>query len=99
MSKVYKGQVSIIMNTRGELALRKDPEGRFSAANAAELHETLQHLSKRHKVPINKYSLFIAENGKVPVLLANRFGQPYLAILPESPAEVVARKRAVKKLA
>lgn len=103
MSKVFRGPVSIILNTRNEIALKRDPEGKFSAESASELYETLTRLAKRYKAPINKYTLFIADGGKNPVLLANRFGAPYLALLPDAAAAAApgatAYKKTVKKLA
>jgi hypothetical protein len=96
-SKVYDGNVSIVLNTKGEIALRKDDDGKFSAANAAECLTTLRKLAKDRKVAINKYSLFVAEGGTEPVLMANRYGNPYIALLPKR-AEGAA-KRGVTKLA
>lgn len=96
-SKVFEGNVSIVLNTKGEIALRKDDDGKFSAENAAECLTTLRKLSKDRKAAINKYSLFVAEGGTEPVLMANRYGNPYIALLPKR-AEGTA-KRGVTKLA
>lgn len=82
-SKVYVGAVSIVLNTKGEIALKKDDEGKFSTANAAECLSTLRKLAKDRKATINKYSLFVAEGGTEPVLMANRYGNPYIALLPK----------------
>jgi hypothetical protein len=97
-AKTFEGGVSIIKNTKGEIALKRDPEGKFSASNAGECHAKLAELSKKLKSPINKYSLFVADGGTEPVLLANRFGNPYIALLPERGAGG-AKKLAVTKLA
>jgi len=97
-AKTYEGGVSIIKNTKGEIALKRDVEGKFSANNAGECHAKLTELSKKLKAPINKYSLFVADNGTEPVLLANRFGNPYIALLPKR-GDGVAKRNAVTKLA
>jgi hypothetical protein len=96
-AKTYEGGVSIIKNTKGEIALKRDPEGKFSASNAGECHAKLAELSKKLKAPINKYSLFVADGGTEPVLLANRFGNPYIALLPKRGEG--AKRNAVTKLA
>ena len=82
-SKVFVGNVSIVKNTKGEIALKKDAEGKFNAENATECYNTMRKLAKEHKASINKYSLFIADGGTEPVLLANRYGNPYIALLPK----------------
>jgi hypothetical protein len=97
-AKTFEGNVSVVLNTKGEIALKRDSEGKFSAANAAELHQTMTKLAKARKVAINKYSLFIADGGTEPVLLANRFGNPYIALLPKR-GEGNAKKASVTKLA
>jgi hypothetical protein len=80
-SSVFVGNVSIVLNTKGEIGLKKDGSGKFSAANAVECYETLSKLAKSKKLPINKYALYLAPNGTEPVLLANRYGNPYIALL------------------
>ena len=98
-SKVFEGGVSIVLNTKGELALKRDPEGKFSASNAKECYDTLRALAKSRKASINKYSLFATDNGTEPVLLANRYGNPYIALLPKRDGGGSAKKNAVTKLA
>lgn len=97
-SKTFEGAVSIVKNTKGEIALKRDPEGKFTATNAAECHQTMVALSKKLKAPVNKYSLFLAEGGTEPVLLVNRFGNPYIALLPKR-GEGGAKRAGVTKLA
>lgn len=80
-AKTFEGAVSIVLNTKGEIALKKDNEGKFSSENARECYETLTKLAKSRKAPINKYSLFVTDGGTEPVLLANRYGNPYIALL------------------
>lgn len=96
--KVFADNVSIVKNTKGEIALKRDPEGKFSAANASELYQTMIKLAKQHKATINKYSLFMVEGGTEPVLLANRYGNPYIALLPKRD-DAQVRRSAVTKLA
>lgn len=101
-TRVFSGGVSVVLNSKGEIALKRDPEGRFGAADAAELHKVLLALAKKHKAQINKYCLFMAPGGSEPVLLANRYGNPYLAILTprrEAPDGTTAPKKGVVKLA
>lgn len=98
-AKTFVGNISIVLNTKGEIALKRDPEGKFSAANAAECYQTMMRLAKGRKAPINKYSLFLVENGTEPVLLANRYGNPYLALLPKREDGQVKRNASVTKLA
>lgn len=97
-AKTFEGSVSIVKNTKGEIALKRDPEGKFTAANAGECHAKLVELSKKLKAPINKYSLFVADGGTEPVLLANRFGNPYIALLPKR-GDGAVKRNAVTKLA
>ena len=85
-AKTFEGSVSIVLNTKGEIALKKDLEGKFTAENAVECYETLTKLAKARKAAINKYSLYIPEGGTEPVLLANRFGNPYIALLAKREA-------------
>lgn len=96
-SKVFDGNVSIVLNTKGEIALKKDVDGKFSAANAAECYAMLKKLAKDRKVAINKYSLFLVDGGTEPALLANRYGNPYIAVLPKQTEG--GAKRGVTKLA
>ena len=97
-AKTFEGGVSIVKNTKGEIALKRDVEGKFNASNSAECYQTMVTLSKKLKSTINKYSLFIADGGTEAVMLANRFGNPYIALLPKRGDNAVKRN-AVTKLA
>ena len=97
-AKTFDGSVTIVLNTKGEIALKRDPEGKFSAENAKECYDTMSKLAKARKASINKYSLFMVESGTEPVLLANRYGNPYIALLPKR-ADGQAKRNAVTKLA
>jgi len=97
-AKTFEGSVSIVKNTKGEIALKRDPEGKFNAGNATECYAKLTELGKKLKAPINKYSLFVADGGTEPVMLANRFGNPYIALLPKR-GDGNVKRNAVTKLA
>jgi len=97
-SKVFEGNVSIVKNTKSEIALKRDPDGRFSAENAKECYDTMTKLAKTHKTSVNKYSLLVVDGGTEAVLLANRYGNPYIALLPKR-ADGAAKRSTVTKLA
>jgi hypothetical protein len=82
-NKTFEGKVSVVLNTKGEIALKRDPQGSWDASNASELYRKMQDLSKTKKKAINAYSLFLVDGGTEVVLLANRFGNPYIAVLPK----------------
>jgi len=96
-AKTFVGSVSIVKNTKGEITLKRDPEGKFNSENAAECYAKLVELSKKLKATINKYSLFVADGGTEPVMLANMFGNPYIALLPKRDGQ--AKRSSVTKLA
>lgn len=98
MSKVFDGKVSILPKGDDEMELVKDEEGNFSAENAAELYAKMQEIAKKKKLKIHKWSLMETKGGTEPVLLANRWGKPYLAILPKRPDGKTGRKK-LEKLA
>jgi hypothetical protein len=97
-SKTFEGNVSIVLNTKGEIALKRDPEGGWDASKAQALHVKMGELAKKHKAKISSYALFQAEGGTEPVLLANRYGNPYVALLPKR-GEGGATRKGVTKLA
>lgn len=82
-NKTFEGKVSVVLNTKGEIALKRDPQGSWDASNASELYRKMLDLSKAKKKAINAYSLFLVDGGTEVVLLANRFGNPYIAVLPK----------------
>jgi hypothetical protein len=97
-AKTFEGRVSVIANSKGEIALKRNPEGKFTAEDAAEIHKVMMEAAKKHKATINKYSLFLPEGGTEPVLLANRYGNPYIALLPKR-AEGTAKRKSVTIIA
>lgn len=98
-AKTFVGSVSIVLNTKGEIALKKDNEGKFTAADAAEIYSQMKSFSKANKAGINKYSLFVVDGGKEPVLLVNRYGNPYIALLKAQDGASGGSKKTVTKLA
>jgi len=97
-SKTFEGKVSVVLNTKGEIALKRDSEGAWDASQAQELYTKLLELAKKQKTIVNKYSLWVGiPNGTEPVLLANRYGNPYIALLPKR--EDSGPKQKVTKLA
>lgn len=85
VSKKYIGNVSVFPHDKktGEktLKLRPDVEGAFSNENAAELRDTLRKLAKAHS---RKDGIFNPDGkGSIPIILADRWGAPYMALLPD----------------
>lgn len=97
MSRIFEGNVSVFMNTKGEIALKRDAEGSWNAENATALAKKMVELSKKHKCGIHKWSYFVAEGGKDVLLMADRFGNPRITILPpqsDKPAKAKMTKLA-----
>jgi hypothetical protein len=81
MAKIYKGQVSIFANTKGEAVVKADPNGQFTFETASELYTALVKAAKEHKLKPRVFKPEAA--GDTPVLMADRWGNPYLALLPQ----------------
>jgi hypothetical protein len=84
MAMIYKGKVSIFQNTKGQITVKRDDEGNFSADNVDELYSKMLEFSKKLKAEIKAYKP--EANANTPVLLADRYGNPYIALLKESKA-------------
>ena len=99
MAKIYNGNVSIIKNLKGQITVSPDAEGKFSAANVQELYETMVKLGKKHKAECRFYKP--EAGGDTPILFADRWGKPYVAVLParKAPGETTVTRPAVVKLA
>lgn len=99
MAKIYKGTVSVILNTKGQIAVSPDVDGKFSAANVTELYTTMQQLAKKHKAECRFYKP--EAGGDTPILFADRWGKPYVAVLParKAPGETTVTRPTVQKLA
>lgn len=94
MATIYKEPVSVYSNTKGELTIRPDPSGKWGWQNTPALYSRLQELSTEHKMPVKVYKP--DPNGSEPILLTDRYGKPYLALLSPSKAP---SKATITKLA
>ena len=97
MSRIFEGNVSIVENTKGEIALKRDADGSWNHENAEALYAKALELSKKMKKPLHKWSFFKADGGKDVLLMADRYGNPRITILP--PQGDKANKAKITKLA
>jgi hypothetical protein len=99
MAKIYQGKVSVFSNANNQLVVKPDVDGKFDQANVAELYSTMLTLGKKHKMDVRVFKPE-TETAKcdTPVLMADRWGKPYIALLPERKAPG-AVKVTVQKLA
>ena len=96
MSRKYQTTLAIDLNTKGEIELVKDAEnGKLDPANAEEILAKLDEQVKLQRAKVNKWCYFSAKpdgtsydfadkkgrEGRTPVILANRFGKPYVAMM------------------
>ena len=99
MAKIYQGKVSVFSNSNNQLVVKPDIDGKFDQANVAELYSTMVTLGKKHKMEVR---VFKPENETAncdtPLLMSDRWGKPYIALLPERKAPSVT-KVTVQKLA
>ncbi len=96
MAKIYQGKVSVFANSNQQLVVKPDDSGKFDMNNAAELYKTMVQLGKKHKMEVRVFKP--EQGGDTPVLMADRWGKPYIALLPERKAPGVA-KVTIQKLA
>jgi len=87
MARKYIGNVSVHTNPIGEIVLKRDPEGKWNADNAMDLELTIRNLAKKHKLPVNAYTIYKPEKVDATavltaVLLSNKWGAPFIALLP-----------------
>ena len=97
MGKLFEGNVKIQLSGKGDLRLKKDPNGVFNKDNASELYAKALELEGQHKalckkynvkpadVALHSYSFFFPLGRKkdlVPVLGTDKFGNPRLTLLP-----------------
>ena len=97
MSKIFEGKVSVVRNTKGEVALQRDPNGAWDSTMARELNQRMLELAKELKAELNGYTYWVAPDGTEPVLLTRKTGVPYMALL--SKRKDSAPKSKVVKLA
>lgn len=96
MAKIYQGKVSVYSNSKQQLVVKPDDSGKFDSNNVAELYKTMLTLGKKHKMEVRVFKP--EQGGDTPVLMADRWGKPYIALLPERKAPG-AVKVTVQKLA
>ena len=96
MAKIYQGKVSVYNNSKNQLVVKADDDGKFTQENAAELYSTMVALGKKHKLEVRVFKP--EQGGDTPVLMADRWGKPYVALLPERKAPGIT-KVTVTKLA
>ena len=95
MSRIFEGNVSLVANTKGEIALKRDLNGAWNSTNAKELYAKAQELSKAKQMPLHKWSFFKADGGTDVLLMADRYGNPRITILPAK-AEGQAKSKVTK---
>lgn len=99
MAKIYNGNVSIVKNLKGQITVQPDAAGKFNAVNVQELYTTMCKLAKQHKAECRFYKP--EAGGDTPLLFADRWGKPYVAVLParKAPGGVTVTRPTVQKLA
>ena len=78
MANVYKGSFGIKSNTKKEVILAPNPEGKYTAADAATVYKRVQAIAKEQKLVAR---VFKPDGGTEPVILCDKYGKPYLALL------------------
>jgi hypothetical protein len=96
MAKIYQGKVSVFANSNNQLVVKPDDSGNFSHENISELYKTMLALGKKHKMEVRVFKP--EQGGDTPVLMTDRWGKPYVALLPERKAPGMV-KVTVQKLA
>lgn len=88
MAMIYKHNVSVFQNTKGAIVVKRDDQGQFNHENVEELYKTVVALAKKMKVEAKIYKP--QANGDTPLLFSDRYGNPYIALLPakEAPSKV-----------
>jgi hypothetical protein len=98
MAKIYQGKVSVFSNSNKQLVVKPDDSGNFNHENVSELYKTMLTLGKKHKMEVRVFKPENETNCDTPLLMADRWGKPYVALLPERKAPG-AVKVTVQKLA
>jgi len=89
MAKVYEGRFGIKSNAKGEVVLGKLVDGKYTAADAAVVLKRVAAIAKEHKLVARVFKP--DAKGTEPVILADKWGNPYLALLPKK--EGVAKRK------
>ena len=98
MAKIYEGNVSVFQNTKGKIVVKADPSGQYNSENINDLVKVITDVGRTHKAEVN----FFIPEGKfgdknlTPMLLTNRWGQPYVAFLPERDGNSSTKAKPVK---
>jgi len=98
MAKIYQGKVSVYSNSNNQLVVKPDVDGKFDHTNVVELYKTMLAISKKNKMAVKVFKPENEANCDTPLLMADRWGKPYIALLPERKAPG-AVKVTVTKLA
>lgn len=98
MAKIYQGKVSVYSNSNNQLVVKPDVDGKFDHTNVVELYKTMVTIGKKNKMAVRVFKPENETNCDTPLLVADRWGKPYIALLPERKAPSVA-KVTVQKLA
>ena len=98
MAKIYQGKVSVYSNSNNQLIVKPDVDGKFDHTNVVELYTTMCKLGKTKKMDVRVFKPENESNCNTPLLVSDRWGKPYIALLPERKAPSVT-KVTVQKLA
>jgi len=98
MAKIYEGNVSVFQNTKGKIVIKADPEGQYNGENVNDLVKVMTEVGRARKAEVN----FFIPEGKLgdknltAMLLTNRWGQPYVAFLPERTGNTASKAKPIK---
>ena len=48
-NRTFEGKVSVVLNSKGEIAIKRDPEGAWDSTQATALHQRCWSWAKRTK--------------------------------------------------
>ena len=96
MAKIYEVNVSIFKNTKDKIVVKADPNGQFNAESVDTLAKTMTEIGTQKKCEVNFFIPDTNTSDLKAMLLVNRWGQPYVAFLPNG---TTATKSKVEKLA
>ena len=98
MAKIYEGNVSVFKNTKNKIVCKADSLGNFNAETVDALVKTMTEIGRREKAEVNFFvpEGNLGDKGMTPMLLANRWGQPYVALLPQRNGTASVKAKPVK---
>ena len=94
MAKIYQGKVSLFSNLKKEVVVKPDVDGKFDSESIAELYKTMLTVAKSNKLTPKVFKP--EATGDTPVLMSDRWGKPYIALLPERKAPGAIKITVVK---